>query len=105
MRLLKRVFVWCLIGFVSMMLILAVAATFFDKEIKSAVISTLNSRLKTEVKTGDVDFSLIRHFPYAAVVFTDVTVLEQQSFITTGTVLTAAKLSLISKNLWFLQAH
>jgi len=99
MRLLKRVFVWCLIGFVSMMLILAVAATFFDKEIKSAVISTLNSRLKTEVKTGDVDFSLIRHFPYAAVVFTDVTVLEQQSFITTGTVLTAAKLSLLF-NIW-----
>ncbi|HEX5002544.1 MAG TPA: AsmA-like C-terminal region-containing protein [Bacteroidia bacterium] len=99
MRFLKRVLIWLLIGFVSLMLILVIAATFFDKEIKSAVISTLNSRLKTEVKTGDVDFSLIRHFPYAAVVFTDVTVLEKQPFITTGTVLTAAKLSLLF-NIW-----
>ena len=45
---------------------------FFEDKIKSSVIYNINESLTTPVAVGEINFSLIRHFPYATLQFKDV---------------------------------
>lgn len=52
-----------------------VIAAFFQEEVGKALISEINKQLKTELKVGSFDLSLLRNFPDATVSLRDV-VLE-----------------------------
>ena len=47
-------------------------AVFMGPRIKDMAVREMNRYLAVPVRTGDIDFSLIRKFPYASVSFTDV---------------------------------
>src|SRR5687767_9790064 len=81
-RLIKA-FSW-LLGIVLFLLLVPVILVFaYEKEIKSAIITEINTHLKTKVYISpeNIDLTIIRTFPRAALVFKNVTVmgaLEEQ---------------------------
>lgn len=49
---------------------------FFGKDIQQYVITRLNRQLAVEIKVGDIQFSVIRQFPKASLLFEDVVIYE-----------------------------
>ena len=45
----------------------------FEDKIKTLTVQALNKSLKSEIKVGTISFSVVRNFPYASVVFNDIT--------------------------------
>ncbi len=45
-----------------------------EEKIKTIVIEEINSSLNTPVKVEGIDFSIIRHFPYASITFTKINI-------------------------------
>jgi len=91
----KRTF---LIIFLSIagLIVLAMSIAFFKKdEIREFVVKSINEKLTTKVEVGDISFSILSNFPYATVRFENVIVHENKTFITTGQVLNAEKISFL----------
>ena len=70
-KIIKLVAVFGVVLF-SVFLIFFGLSFFFEDKIKSSVIYNINESLTTPVAVGEINFSLIRHFPYAALQFKDV---------------------------------
>jgi hypothetical protein len=87
---------WIITGISSgIFLLVSLLAWIYKDEVKNLVVNSLNKQLSAEVKTGDISFSILRHFPYISVDFTGVEAMEPKGFKTTGSVLKAEKLSLL----------
>src|SRR5687767_11052911 len=87
---------WIITGIsAGIFLLVSLLAWIYKDEVKNLVVNSLNKQLSAEVKTGDISFSILRHFPYISVDFTSVEAMEPKGFKTTGSVLKAEKLSLL----------
>ncbi|HAD11457.1 MAG TPA: hypothetical protein DCF33_03360 [Saprospirales bacterium] len=62
-RLLKAIF----LAVFSLFLLLFVLATFFDKQVSQQLVAEINKNLKTQLRVGDANLSLISGFPAASV--------------------------------------
>jgi hypothetical protein len=76
MKRLKRIALTLLIVLLSIIPILYGTVWFFGKEIRQYVISQLNRQLAVEIEVDDVQFSVIRQFPRASLLFENVTIYE-----------------------------
>lgn len=70
-KILRLVAIFAVVVF-SFFLILFGLSFFFEDKIKSSVIYNINNSLTTPVNVGEIDFTLIKHFPYAALQFKNV---------------------------------
>jgi len=55
-----------------LVLFLVIVAAFFNKQISRQVLDELGKNLKTELQVGDTQLSLLKGFPNASVILTDV---------------------------------
>lgn len=78
MRNLKRILSFLLFLFLLVVSTLFVIALAYEKEVKEYVIKQLNGRLKTKViiDSENIDFSLLKNFPYASLDFKNIIMLE-----------------------------
>lgn len=89
-----------------MLIVLVPALLLFvyDKEIKAAIISEINTHLQTKVyiNPDNIDLTVIRTFPDAALVFKDVTVMGALPELKDDTLLHAASIYLLfnARDLW-----
>ena len=74
----KKIFKWIIVLLIIFSLVIIIAGiyvTYFYKDkVVKLVINELNKQLQTEITVKDVDFTLIKHFPNASVVFYDVVI-------------------------------
>ena len=83
MRILKKVLLYTTIIAVSVLAILVVFGFIFQARIVKQVITEVNKTLNSEIKVQELEFSLISNFPYASVIFNDVTGFESKEFSNT----------------------
>src|SRR5262245_53286971 len=69
--------------------------TFYAGEIKRLIIAELNKSLVSPVQVGDIGFSLLRHFPYAAVELKQVSAQDAPASGQKETLLRADNISLL----------
>jgi len=96
LRFLKRLFLFV---FVFILLLLAAVATIgyvYQDEVKEYVIAELNKQLNTEiiVDGNDIDFTVIKNFPYASVDFKNVKALDALKTSPKDTLFKAGEISL-----------
>lgn len=76
----------------------------YEKEIKAAIVDEINTHLKTKVyiKPENIDLTLFRTFPKAALVFKDVTIMGGIEDLKNDTLLQAQSIYLLfnAKDLW-----
>lgn len=63
---LKKTLTWTGIFIVAMMLILVIIAAFFEDQISNRLVKEINKQLKTELKVGEFNLSLLSGFPKAS---------------------------------------
>ncbi len=82
----------------------ALVGLFYGEEIKNLLLSNINNSLNTEIKVGKIEFSVVRHFPFASVELKDVVAkgngLKEDNILsgeipTGDTLLKADKISLL----------
>lgn len=76
MKRIKRILFGCLILLCLFIGIGFIIAYLYEDEVKTYVVDEINKQLIIEVKVGDIDFSILRKFPYASLVFSDVICLS-----------------------------
>lgn len=78
LKFLKRFFLWSIILFFVLILSGALLAYIYEDEIKELALKELGKNLNTEliIDTRNIDFSVIRDFPYASLEFRDVKALD-----------------------------
>jgi uncharacterized protein involved in outer membrane biogenesis len=76
MKRLKRILLVLFIVLLSVIPVLYGTVYFFGKNIEKYVVAELNKSLAVEIKVGEIDFSIIRQFPKASLLFTDVIIYE-----------------------------
>ncbi|MEM6966167.1 MAG: AsmA-like C-terminal region-containing protein [Bacteroidota bacterium] len=87
MKYLKKTLAWMGIFIAAMMLILVVVAAFFEDQISDRLVKEINKQLRTELKVGEFNLSLLSGFPKASANLHDVeledamqgTLLESQN--------------------------
>ncbi len=77
------------------LLLAAVVSTFYEQEVKQAMISQLNRHLRAEIKVEDFSFSLLHHFPLASFELKNVLIKEVANRPDKDTLLHAGKVSLL----------
>lgn len=77
-------------------------ANFYEDEVKQVLVSQLNKRLATPVSVKNIELSLIKKFPNASLVFTDV-VVESVNKADSGGAVTLFKEHLFEAHTIFLQ--
>jgi hypothetical protein len=98
-KILKRIFLTlAVIVFILFSASFILSYQYKDKVV-TLVVSELNKYLKTEVQVKNIDFSILRHFPNASIIFRGVTikgtpVLKKKFKHQTDTLLTASSISL-----------
>ncbi len=102
-RLLKALF-W-LISIILILVLIPITLLFiYEKEIKSAIITEINTHLKAKVyiNPDNIDLTILRTFPKAALIFKDVTVMGALEELKTDTLLHAQSIYLLfnAKDLW-----
>jgi hypothetical protein len=99
-----RAFLWCLAILIVLILVPVVLLFVYEKEIKAAIISEINTHLKTKVyiSPDNIDLTILRTFPQAALVFRDVTVMGALPELKNDTLLHARSIYLLfnAKDLW-----
>ncbi len=94
MNLKKPLFI--LLVTVTCLVLSIVVLTFAYKDkVTGIVVDAINDRLEAKVEVKNISFSLFSNFPFATVEFSGVIVSEPPSFVTTGEVLNADKVSLM----------
>ena len=101
---LKKVLLW-LAGTLLVLLATPVSLVFlYQKEIKEQVVNELNKHLKVKVyiNPDDIDFTIIKTFPKAAVWFKNVTIMGSLPDIQNDTLLKAESIYLLfdAKDIW-----
>lgn len=101
---LVRILVWCMAGLIVLASIPVILLFVYEKEIKAAIINEINAHLKTKVyiNPDNIDLTLIRTFPQAALVFRDVTVMGSLPELKNDTLLHARGIYLLfnARDLW-----
>ncbi|MFH1320955.1 MAG: AsmA-like C-terminal region-containing protein [Bacteroidota bacterium] len=72
MKLLKRILLGILIFLCLFIGAGFFIAYFYEDEVKNFVVKEINKQLVAEVKVGDIEFSVLRKFPFASLIFSDV---------------------------------
>ncbi|HXB40834.1 MAG TPA: AsmA-like C-terminal region-containing protein [Bacteroidia bacterium] len=87
-----------------MALIPVILVFVYEKEIKSAIITEINTHLKAKVyiNPDNIDLTILRTFPKAALVFKDVTVMGALEDVKNDTLLHAQSIYLLfnAKDIW-----
>lgn len=102
-RLLKTLF-WTF-GIVLFLALIPIILVFvYEKEIKNAIVTEINTHLKTKVyiNPDNIDLTILGTFPKASLVFKDVTVMGALEEVKNDTLLHAGQISLLfnAKDLW-----
>ena len=75
---LSKIFKAALAGLLTLLILILGAAlliaNFYEDEVKQVLVGQLNKRLATPVSVKNIELSLIKKFPNASLVFTDVVV-------------------------------
>src|SRR5688572_1144566 len=79
-------------GFVVLAFLLT---TFYSAEIKQIIVGELNKSLKSPVQVQDIELSLLRHFPYAAIELKQVNALDAPATGKKEPLLQAERISLL----------
>lgn len=102
-RALKALF-WTLGICLFLVLIPIILLFVYEKEIKSAIITEINTHLKTKVfiEPQNIDLTILSTFPKAAIVFKDVTIMGALPELTTDTLLQARSIYLLfnARDIW-----
>ena len=102
-RLFKALF-WSFTVLLLLVLIPFILLFVYEKEIKSAIVTEINTHLKTKVyiNPDNIDITLIRTFPNAALCFNDVTIMGSLPELPNDTLLKAEKIYLLfnAKDIW-----
>jgi hypothetical protein len=83
------------IALLSAIACLVVVTFFYGKEIKKLMLESINEHLNSEIKVAEIEFSVIRHFPYASVQLKDIVAKDAGSSGEKDTLLKAASASLL----------
>ncbi len=100
LRIIKKVLLILLITIVVLASGLAILTYFYQDDIKRFALNYVTNNFKTEIQVGEVDFSIIRTFPYASVILKDIYIKSGSGFANkdfkqnTDTLLTAKQLLL-----------
>jgi hypothetical protein len=100
----KKILLW-VVGILAVLPVAPIVLlTVYQKEIKDHIVSELNKHLKVKVyiNPDDIDFTIIRTFPKAAVWFKNVTVMGSLPDIQNDTLLKAQSIYLLfnAKDIW-----
>ncbi len=81
----SRILKYFLVTFLLILLIVTLAgviiARYYQDEVKQLMISQINRHVKTEIRVGDLSFSVLRKFPRASLEFRDVVILAPDGYI------------------------
>ncbi len=91
---LKRILLIVAATFAFIILLICLLSFLYRDKVKQMVVQSLNDHLTAKIEVADISFSFLRAFPYASVEFVNIKAGEAKGFISTGTVLNAARLSL-----------
>lgn len=75
--------------------LLGITGYVYRNQVRDLVVAELNKHLATEIAVDHISFSLLSSFPYAELRFSKVVVKEPAHFSSSGTVLSAEKVSLL----------
>lgn len=81
---------WSGVGFILFFLLLLIAAQIYEDEIGARVVRELNKSMKKPVQVEHVDLTLLRTFPKASVILTDIEIPDSKK----GILVNAKKMSL-----------
>ena len=74
-RIIGKVLLGLLITVLSASALLMSGAYFFRDRVKALIIAKINQQVTQPVNVhGNIEFSLLEHFPYASLTFTDVSI-------------------------------
>ena len=76
MQKLKRFLLVLTIAVLCIIPVLCGAVYWFGKDIKQYLVTRISNQLAVEVKTGDIQFSILANFPKASLLFSDVIIYE-----------------------------
>lgn len=95
-RILGRFITFVIVLFTLFFIAAAGLGYYYQDEVKGYVISELNKQLNTEIIVDgkDIDFTIIKSFPFASVDFKNVKALDATKTTKKGTLFTANKISL-----------
>ena len=68
---------------------------FYGKEIKKLLLDNINQHLNSEIQVAKIEFSVIRHFPFASIELKDIVAKDAGVKNTGDTLLKAEKVSLL----------
>ncbi|HLG34452.1 MAG TPA: AsmA-like C-terminal region-containing protein [Bacteroidia bacterium] len=71
-RLLRYIFTGVFIACLTVILLSLIITFFYGKEVEKYVVEKINSRLAAKVSVGEINFSLLKSFPYASLEFSSV---------------------------------
>lgn len=75
---LLKVVIWFFIGLLSLLLLVMGAAWLLEDKIKARIIAEVNEQVSVPIEVkGDINFSLLRHFPYASLSFEQVSINDK----------------------------
>ncbi|MBA3971385.1 MAG: hypothetical protein H0X46_04460 [Bacteroidetes bacterium] len=96
LRFLKRLFIFLIISFMLIAGAGFVIGYYYQDEVKEYVIGELNKQLNTEIIVDgkDIDFTVIKNFPYASVDFKNVKAMDAIPQKNNDTLFTAGVISL-----------
>lgn len=83
------------ITFAGFFVLAALISFFYSKEIKQLIVAELNKNLAAEIKVKEIDFSVIRHFPYASIDLEQVYISEVTNQTVKDTLLYSDRLALL----------
>jgi uncharacterized protein involved in outer membrane biogenesis len=55
------------VSFASLLIIASILAYIFEDDVKAYFLQKINTQLNIRVEIGEIDFSLLRHFPQASI--------------------------------------
>lgn len=89
MRLVKRIFL--ILGILLVLVIStgAIVASIYEKEVKQYMLEEINKRLNTKIDVKEINFSILKKFPYASLEFGNVTADEVTKNKKNGTLFSA----------------
>lgn len=100
----KKVLLWLVIILAVLLITPISLALIYEKEIKEQVVNELNKHLKVKVYINptDIDFTILKTFPKAAVWFKNVTIMGSLPDVPNDTLLKAESIYLLfnAKDIW-----
>jgi hypothetical protein len=75
--------------------LLGIAGYMYRDQVRDMMVAEINEHLATEISVDNISFSLLSSFPFAELRFSKVVVKEPAHFSSSGTVLSAEKVSLL----------